>query len=86
MGNLNTELLLQISGWAFLGLILWGILYLCVIGWRTLRAKFDNALKTEERYMTKKETIQLLNQLATQQEEPEIQGAPDTGLKVAVKR
>jgi threonine/homoserine/homoserine lactone efflux protein len=71
--------LLQISGWAFLGILVWGILYLVVTGWRAVRARFDNALKTEERYMTKKESIQLFNQLNTAQEEPDIQGKPDTG-------
>lgn len=77
--------LLQISGWAFLGILVWGILYLVVTGWRALRARFDNALQTEERYMTKKESIQLFNQLNTAQEEPNIQGRPETGAPVPAK-
>lgn len=52
---------------------------------RALRARFDNALQTEERYMTKKESIQLFNQLNTAQEEPNIQGRPETGAPVPVK-
>jgi threonine/homoserine/homoserine lactone efflux protein len=71
--------MLQISGWAFLGLLVWGILYLVVIGWRAVRAQFNNALKTEERYMTKKESIALFNQMNAQKEQPAILGTPDVG-------
>lgn len=81
------EQLLQISGWAFLGLLVFGLLYMLMTGFRTLKNKWDNAfnkgtVEDGDRYMTLKETTQLINQLNTQQEEPLPLGPSDSGKAV----
>lgn len=74
------EQLLNYGGWAFIGLLIVGVVALMKAGYVSLRDRFNRALHEEDnlpRGMTRKETIECFNTQYKMQEEAKIQGTPE---------
>lgn len=73
------EQLLTYGGWAFIVLLLVGVVMLMKAGYVYYRDRINTALDNQEpdRGMTRKETIECFNKQFKLQEEAKVQGTPD---------
>lgn len=74
------QALLNYGGWIFIGLIVIALVAVLKAGYMSLYEKWQNAFNpqpSEERSMTRKETIELINTLSKQKEQAEVLGTPN---------